>query len=584
MSNELTMKNKEDSTLKLDKMEGGGIQTKQGKEAQYMSGDAAKPYLFTDDVGNDYKYFENPMWTAAIFILVLEGLERFSYYTIQPEFPRFLTSPYFGDMSQSAASSMISVSSALSYVWPLVGGAVGDGLIGSYNGILLFSTVYLVALALFCVMGSTSLYSPWMVPVFFYGLLPLGMGGVKSLIAVMGANQFHPVLHKKEQSSFFLRFYMTINLFAFASTGVNAYVNSVGEELWKPFLFPAIAFFSGIVIFIAASSRYIKRAPLGSVTIEVVKVAGKGLTTCPPGLESQRISQGGNVQDSFVDDTWKMGSLIPFLFISLSFFNVAYHYLSSYMVYQGMEMDPTWGVETNVLNSAINPLCIIGFGAALDCCILPALRAKNMEPNAMNKMIIGCGCALVGMLWQVVLEHFIKASWSTDRSQVISIFAQIPCYALIGLGEILVNPSAYDLAYKIAPQSMKGLANGLSVFMVGAVPNFILGALASTTASWQVDANGCESRTDVHCNSGLTDPVTGEPIWDYTTTNMQKLYWVGSAFALTGMILIHFVGKRIFNKLLPDEEEEATSTSTSFESTSSPEDATQTGIAGNVAL
>lgn len=544
-----------DHELAVEKMEGGGTVS---KDILYVSGDKQRPLKYTDVLGNVYQYFESPMYAAAIFILLLEGFERFAYYVIQPEFPKFLVNPVFGNMSQADASSLISVSSGLSYVWPIVGGVVADSISGTYRSILGFALIYLVALVLLCVMGAPEMYADWMSPVFFYGLLPLGMGGVKALISVMGANQFHPVMHKDQISSFYLKFYMVINIFACLSTAVNAYVNTVGDEMWKPFLFPVVAFAVGMTIFIVSSSRYVDRKPLGSAIAEVAVVTGHAFTLCPPSLDKQRESLGGNVKDTFVDDTLRIGSLVPFLLIGLSFFNLAYSYLANYMIYQGMEMFPTWGVESNVLNSAINPLCIIGFGALLDWLILPALRKRNMEPTHMNKMIFGCMCAFAAMLWQVLLEYLIKDGWTSDRSQIISIFAQVPCYALIGLGEIFVNPVGYDLAYSIAPQSFKGLAQGLSVFFVGAVPNFFAGALAKATVQWQTDANGCTSRFDENCPSNLVDPSTGEAVWDYPTTNMQNLYWVAAGVALAGIVLLQFVGKPMYNKFLPPASTEST--------------------------
>ena len=233
-------------------------------------------------------------------------------------------------------------------------------------------------------------------------------------------------------------------------------------------------------------------------------------------------------------------------------------YMMNYLIFQGNEMAPTWGIESNVLNSAINPICIVGFGLLLDNVVLPALRRRGTEPSHMNKMIFGCACGVAAMLWQVLLESMIKSSWTVDRSEGTSIFAQVPCYALIGLGEIFVNPVGAELSFRLAPQEFKGLAMGVSVFMVGGVPGFLSGALASTTKHWQRDSGGCESRFDAHCGSGLVTS-TGVSVWDYPTTNMQNLYWVAAALAVTGMVLIQFVGKPLHRMLLHSEEAEARS-------------------------
>ena len=184
-----------------------------------------------------------------------------------------------------------------------------------------------------------------MVCIICIALLPCGMGGVKSLIAVMGANQFHPVLHEEQVyvcvrvrimcaycvcvlcvricafvqiTSFYLKFYMVVNTFAFLSTIVNAYANTVGDDMWKPFMIPAVAFGLGLTAFLAGSGRFVKRQALGSVWAEALKLGCRAMTTC----KSQRKSRGGETDDAFVDDALRMLSLVPLLLIGCSFFNV----------------------------------------------------------------------------------------------------------------------------------------------------------------------------------------------------------------------------------------------------------------------
>jgi len=50
--------------------------------AEFLSGDDKKPLLSRDVTGNEYKHYLRPMVNSAMFILLVEGLERFAYYGV----------------------------------------------------------------------------------------------------------------------------------------------------------------------------------------------------------------------------------------------------------------------------------------------------------------------------------------------------------------------------------------------------------------------------------------------------------------------------------------------------------------------
>ena len=51
-----------------------------GLPIKYLSGDPIRPLQATDEFGNAYKYALNPTTYSVIFILLVELLERFSFY------------------------------------------------------------------------------------------------------------------------------------------------------------------------------------------------------------------------------------------------------------------------------------------------------------------------------------------------------------------------------------------------------------------------------------------------------------------------------------------------------------------------
>ena len=58
---------------------------------ELLSGDADRPLLHVDEAGNEYKYYLDPMRRAVFFILLVEMLERFSFYGINYTATAYLT-------------------------------------------------------------------------------------------------------------------------------------------------------------------------------------------------------------------------------------------------------------------------------------------------------------------------------------------------------------------------------------------------------------------------------------------------------------------------------------------------------------
>jgi len=521
----------------------------------FLSGDPDKPYVYVDSKGNAYHYYKNPLFKSVVFILGLELLERFSYYILQPEHNRYLTNPVFAGMSVTDASATIKLMSSLGYMWPILSAALCDLKLGLFNGILLFALIYAGALAFFTVSGSPDLYQSWMTPLFYYFWFPLGFGGIKSLISVMGANQYHPVIHANQISSFYVRFYVAINVGAFASTAVNIYATTVGDEMWKPFIIPACTFVVGIVVFLVANGRYVKRKPLGSAAVEVSKIACSSMSSCPPSLARQTEENGGKYNSSMVNDTRFVAMMIPLLAVCQLPFMLAYWLNDTVTIFQGMEMEETGGTTSAVLNSFINPICVVSFSLLADYVVYPFLERRNMYPSHLTKCMLGCACGCLSMLYGAGLNFAVKNKWTGNSDEGVSIFAQIPIYAFLALGEILSNPTAMDLAYSISADSLKAVALGINLLFSGMFPNLISGVLIKAMGGFLVDAQGCDSRTSAECNSIVVDG-NGKPIWDYTTVRFEMVYFVNAVFPFVGIFLIHFM-KPYYAKLMRLKQEQA---------------------------
>eukprot|EP00980_Cylindrotheca_fusiformis_P003157 scaffold721_cov131-Cylindrotheca_fusiformis.AAC.47 len=82
-----------------------------------LSGNKRRPLRHVTENGQEYTYALQPMFYSVIFILLVELLERFSFYGVNYTQTSFLTGVYNRDwnagMSSVAASSYVSISTAV---------------------------------------------------------------------------------------------------------------------------------------------------------------------------------------------------------------------------------------------------------------------------------------------------------------------------------------------------------------------------------------------------------------------------------------------------------------------------------------
>lgn len=109
--------------------------------AEYINDeDPKRPLKFTDKDGSVYKFALKPLVYSVLFILLVECLERFTYYGINNTQTAFLTGVYDAhwnaNMTATEAASMTSLSVAVAYSSPFLGAILADGLLGDFWNIV----------------------------------------------------------------------------------------------------------------------------------------------------------------------------------------------------------------------------------------------------------------------------------------------------------------------------------------------------------------------------------------------------------------------------------------------------------------
>ncbi len=427
------------------------------------------------------------------FIIGNEACERFSFYGMRNILVQFLITSLLlqqvtaegraAEAKDIMHSFMIGV-----YFFPLLGGWLADRFFGKYHTILWFSLIYCVGhlcLALF----EDSRQG------FFLGLglIALGAGGIKPLVASFMGDQFDQS-NKQLAKVVFDAFYWIINFGSlFASLLIPLALKNLGPQ-WA-FGIPGILMFVATLVFWLGRKRYVL-VPLppkdphsfGNVvrTALLAKAPGRGnpglivavlgvvlavasfalvpklgiviclclalvaiLAGVGGGTMLQLDRARGVHPEVAVEGVRSVLKVLVIFALTTPFFSL-FDQKASTWVLQGQQMSmPSWFTASQM--QALNPLLVMILIPFNNLVLYPALRRFGFEPTALRRMT--AGIAFSGLAWIVVGGLQVVM----DGGDALSIFWQILPYALLTFGEVLVSATGLEFAYSQAPASMKGV-------------------------------------------------------------------------------------------------------------------------------
>jgi len=473
-----------------------------GTEAQlasvpdkFLSSDSKRPLRYIDDDGSVYTYSLRPLFYSVIFILLIELLERFSFYGVTNTQLEYLVGHYNPEwnagLTSVQASSFVGASSALAYTAPFIGGIMADGLFGDYLNIILgTSFLYLPGLILIALCSYPYLLgNEFNTAALRAGMLvlwPLGAGFIKSVVNVYGAKQFHPVLQREMIESYYISFYMVINVGALLGGTILPVVavNSIAAA----YTIPSVALFVGLVVFVLGSKRYVNAKPRKDALYKTLKALTSPLTC--KSLNSQKQTNGGPLKDSFVDGIKNLLYVFPCTCLILPFC-IAYN-----------QMTTVFMIQANAMKTVIDPSLMQNFDS-LSVLVNGLIYQRYVHPffsrislKTTHKFAIGTFCGLLALLTALIIDYQIHSKYNGDGQPTVNILWQIPAFFFVGAGEILTIALAYDVTFVIAPKEQKGLASGINLFVFGALSNFIcIGIYNSCKAWFPSDATSMEQYT-----------------------------------------------------------------------------------------
>ena len=470
-----------------------------------LSLDRERPLRHVDEEGNSYHYALEPMKYSVVFILLVELLERFSFYGINYTQTSYLTGAYNEDwnagMEAVSASTYVSVSVAVAYTMPFLGALLADSFLGEYwtmfLGTLGFYLPGLFLIAMTTIPGA--LGTEFNRPALSFGLLvlwPMGTGIIKSCVNVLGAKQFHPLLQASQIESYYVMFYMCINIGALIG-GVLVPLLAQ-RNVTVAYFIPVSMLALGVGFFAMGSSRYVRHKPKGSPFQKK-----KTPSYLAPPVET--IDMTVILQISLL--------IIPFC--------IAYSQMATTFIVQGTVMKKAFGVIDAACMNNADAIAVLLFGYLIGNVFYPAMANRGIKIPTTYKFAIGSFLGALSIAWALLVEYMIRYQYEQTGEQ-INILWQGMSYVLIGAGEIFAVSSAYEVAFTAAPPEMKNLASALNLFAIGGLPNVICIMLYNACKPWFANGRGTTSITHVA---------------DYASSHVDYYFWLLLAISLLGIFV-----------------------------------------------
>lgn len=467
---------------------------------------AARPLRHVDDKGNVSTYVLRPMSIIIMLVLVVETIERFSFYGVYYTQTLYLTGVYNEDWNAGftsvQAASYVSLSTMVAYTTPFIGALLSDTYLGDYNSIVFGALfLYLPGLLLVALTSvphllgeefNTTVYS---IAVLF--LWPMGTGIVKSVVNVFGAKQLHPLLQSSFIESYYVNFYTSINIGALA--GIIVLPILAQTHVTAAYLLPVAMLGFGVLLFIMGTPHYVISQPV------------EGGFLCS--TKKRRTSTSS-------DNTVPLTSILHISLLIVPFC-IAYSQMPTTFILQGTIMKKAFHVVDAATMNSLDALSVLIFGYLTGSHIYPALARRGMRIPTTYKFAMGSCLAVLSILWALVVEGMIRRAYELNGSQ-ISVLWQAPSYILIGFGEIWAVSAAYEAAFTASSPETKALASAINIFCVGGIPNLFCILLYQVCQGWFRNSRGDTNIQHVE---------------DYVTAHVSKYFWVLVGILLFGVLL-----------------------------------------------
>jgi len=437
-------------------------------------------------------------------------------------------------MTAIEASAYVSISTAVAYTSPFIGALMADCVLGDYWVILIGTLGFyipglaLLALSTIPALFGDAIFPKHMLKIAILFLWPFGAGAIKSVVNIFGARQFHPQLHSSMIESYYVNFYMCINVGALLGGILIPIIAQ--HDLTIAYFIPVCVLPLGLLLFVLFTHRYVRRRPQGDIrssfaTLNALVVSvfrapfilenNHRISHCPndetmvdkspiASPSSMGITTAYSKERTAIKNSRQLINVVRVSMLTVAF-NVSYSQMTTVFMIQGAVMNPAAGFIDAAIMHNIDALSVLLCGFLTANYLYPKLSGKICTAT---KFAIGSFLGSLAVVFALIVEFHIHSVFK-KTGEKINILWQTFSYLFIGAGEIFAISTAYEVAFAIAPKEQKALSSAFNLFCIGAVPNFICIALFRMCKKWFTNHQG--------------DAVI-ETIEDYTEAEVHKYF------------------------------------------------------------
>eukprot|EP00834_Sanchytrium_tribonematis_P001466 NODE_36_length_36011_cov_1.012920.p8 type:complete len:433 gc:universal NODE_36_length_36011_cov_1.012920:15256-13958(-) len=401
---------------------------------------------------------------AVYFIIVVELMERFSFYGIRPllfNYFRFIGSD---DVKAKEYTHMFSM---ICYFFPLIGAAISDSFLGKYRTILYLAIVYALGLVGLAVTSMPAFQSLYTISASLL-LVAVGTGGIKPCVSSFGGDLFKAEdAHLMRQ--FFSYFYVSINIGAVMSGFITPLLKDEitcfgGPCYFLGFLVPAILFVFAIICFVAGYKYYVFVPPLGEfLPLKAILLIFSAIKNSITNKQTTKVI---NKKVDFLDNA---SPEYDYDFVEevrafIRMFVVILPLLFTWMVYeqnatawqeQYSRMDGTWfgvNITDEMFVAVFNPLLVIIMVYILATWVYPLFEKKGVPFGPLKRICIGAILVTLSFFLSSFLEIYVDSGFNgtvdpkTQRyicapGKCLHAAYQLPQWILLNLGESFFSPT-----------------------------------------------------------------------------------------------------------------------------------------------
>ncbi|OWM69238.1 protein NRT1/ PTR FAMILY 7.1 isoform X2 [Punica granatum] len=479
-------------------------------------------------------------WKCTIILLTNQALATLAFFGVGVNLVLFLTR-VMGQDNASAANS-VSKWTGTVYLCSLIGAFLSDSYWGRYLTCAIFQVILVLGLALLSISSSMFLLKPKGcgdgdlecmptssvgVAMFYLGiyLIAFGYGGHQPTVATFGADQFDDSepKGKSNKAAFFCYFYFALNVGSLFSNTVLVYYEDTGE--WTlGFLVSGGAAVLGLAAFLAGSRRYryVKAwgNPIPRVTqvfvaafrkwrVDVAKegelyeVEGsasaiKGSRKILHSNEFGFMDKAATITEADLQgpsNPWRLCTvtqveeakcvlrMMP-VWLCTIIYSVVFTQMASLFVEQGDVMNTKIGnFKIPAASMSTFDICSVLICTGIYRQFLVPLAGRlSGNPKGLTELQrMGIGL-IIGMLAMVAagateigrLRHVEPG----EKASSLSVFWQIPQYALVGASEVFMYVGQLEFFNGQAPDGIKSFGSSLCMASIS-LGNYVSSMLVS---------------------------------------------------------------------------------------------------------